>query len=142
LEAVRTKVGVKGIVYIVIDACHAGSSYRGDEEEDCVYVRGTDIGFSKTGKLYAPRIDRRGNFGIVSEKGMSPVYLLEACRAYEVNAEIKQNGVYYGPLSYYISQQLLTKPLSFDTKWIEEVRNSMDKDTRLVRQNMVIESSK
>ena len=68
--------------------------------------------------------------------------MLEACRSYEVNIEIKQNGKYYGPLSYYIYQQLLTMPLSFDTKWIEEVRKNMDKDIRLVRQHMVIESSK
>ena len=141
LNSIRKKVGEKGVVYVVMDACHAGSSYRGEEEEDSVYVRGTDIGFSKNGKTYAPPIDKRGNIRISSEKGMSPMYMLEACRAYEVNAEIKQNGKYYGPMSYYISQQLLTSPLSFDTKWIENVRKNMDKDNRLVRQNMVTESS-
>lgn len=141
LVAIRSKIGTKGIVYVVMDACHAGSSYRGEEEEDSVYVRGTDIGFSKNGKTYAPPIDKRGNIRISSEKGMSPMYMLEACRAYEVNTEIKQNGKYYGPMSYYISQQLLTSPLSFDTKWIENVRKNMDNDNRLVRQHMVTESS-
>ena len=141
LVAIRSKIGTKGIVYVVMDACHAGSSYRGEEEEDSVYVRGADIGFSKNGKTYAPPIDKRGNIRISSEKGMSPMYMLEACRAYEVNTEIKQNGKYYGPMSYYISQQLLTSPLSFDTKWIENVRKNMDNDKRLVRQHMVTESS-
>lgn len=142
LNAIRKKVGENGIVYVVIDACHAGSSYRGDEDEDSIYVRGTDIGFSKNGKTYAPPIDKRGNIRISSENGMAPIFMMEACRSYEVNTEIKQNGQYYGPMSYYISQQLLTTTLSLDTKWIEEVRKSMDKDTRLVRQNMVTESSK
>lgn len=141
LNSIRKKVGEKGVVYVVMDACHAGSSYRGEEDEDSVYVRGTDIGFSKNGKTYAPPIDKRGNIRISSEKGMSPMYMLEACRAYEVNTEIKQNGKYYGPMSYYISQQLLTSPLSFDTKWIENVRKNMDNDKRLVRQHMVTESS-
>ena len=142
LNSIRKKVGENGIVYVVMDACHAGSSYRGEEDEDSVYVRGTDIGFSKNGKTYAPPIDKRGNIRISSGKGMSHIYMLEACRSYQVNTEIKENGQYYGPLSYYISQQLLTSPLSFDTKWIENVRRNMDKDTRLVRQNMVTESSK
>ena len=142
LNTIRRKVGEKGIVYVVMDACHAGSSYRGEEEQDSVYVRGTEIGFSKTGKKYTPRINRSGNLLITSEDGMAPIYMLEACRSYEVNIEIKQNGAFHGPLSYYIGQQLLTKPLSFDINWIEEVQSNMDKDIRLVRQHMVIESSK
>ena len=124
-----------------MDACHAGSSYRGEEEQDSVYVRGTEIGFSKTGKTYTPRINRSGNVRIGTEKGMAPIFMLESCRSYEVNLEIKQNGNYYGPMSYYICQQLLTTPMSFDTNWIEGVRKNMDKDIRLVRQHMVIESS-
>lgn len=141
LNNIRRKVGETGIVYVVMDACHAGSSYRGEEEQDSVYVRGTEIGFSKTGKTYTPRINRNGNVRIDTEKGMAPIFMLESCRSYEVNLEIKQNGNYYGPMSYYISQQLLTMPMSFDTNWIEGVRKSMDKDIRLVRQHMVIESS-
>lgn len=142
LNVIRKKVGENGIVYVAIDACHAGSSYRGNEADDSVYIRGTDIGFSKSGKPYTPKIDKRGNIRISTENGMAPIVMLEACRSYEVNTEIKQNGQYYGPMSYYISRQLLTTPLAFDTKWIEEVRKGMDKDTRLVRQNMVTESSK
>ena len=142
LNAIRKNVGENGIVYVVIDACHAGASYRGNEIEDSVYIRGTDIGFSKSGKQYAPKIDKRGNIRISTENGMAPIVMLEACRSYKVNTEIKQNGQYYGPMSYYICQQLLTTTLSFDTKWIEEVRKNMNKDIRLVRQNMVTESSK
>ena len=141
LNSIRKKVGEKGVVYVVIDACHAGSSYRGEEEDDSVYVRGTDIGFSKNRKPYTPPIDKRGNIRVSSGKGMSHIYMLEACRSYQVNTEIKENGQYCGPLSYYISQQLLTSPLSFDTKWIENVRKNMDNDKRLVRQHMVTESS-
>ena len=142
LNAIRRKAGESGIVYVSMDACHAGSSYRGEEEQDSVYVRGTEIGFSKTGKTYTPRINRSGSVRIDTEKGMAPIYMLESCRSYEVNLEIKQDGNYYGPMSYYISQQLLTMPMSFDTNWIEEVRKNMDKDIRLVRQHMVIESTK
>ena len=145
LNAIRRKAGETGVVYVVMDACHAGSSYRGEEEQDSVYVRGTEIGFSKTGKTYTPRINRSGNILITSEDGMSPIYMLEACRSYQVNIEIKQNDTFYGPLSYYIGLQLLTKTLSFDTNWIGEVRTCMENDFRLRiprQQDMVIESSK
>jgi hypothetical protein len=39
LKDIREKVGPKGFVYVVIDACHAGSSYRGDEDEDSIITR-------------------------------------------------------------------------------------------------------
>lgn len=142
LDAIRTKVGATGMVYVVIDACHAGSSYRGEEDTDSVYVRGTDIGFSQSGKTYAPKIDKRGNIRVTSRPDMAPLYMLEACRSYEVNTEIKQENLFYGPLSYYISQELLTSTLSTDTNWIENVRKKIDKDTRLIRQHMVTESSR
>lgn len=142
LISIRRKAGTTGIVYVAMDACHAGFSYRGEEEQDSVYVRGTEIGFSKTGKTYAPRINRSGNVRIDTEKGMAPIFMLESCRSYEVNLEIKQDGNYYGPMSYYISQQLLTSSLSFDINWIEQVQKCMKKDKRLKdRQHMVIESS-
>ena len=142
LDAIRTKAGTNGIVYVVMDACHAGSSYRGEEDVDSAFVRGSDIGFSLSGKTYTPKIDKRGNIRIAAKTNMASVYMLEACRSYEVNIEIKQGNMYYGPLSYYISQELLTSTLSFDTKWIDNVRTNMDKDIRLVRQHMVTESSK
>lgn len=146
LNSIRRKIGEEGVVYVVLDACHAGSAFRGEEEQDSVYVRGTEIGFSKNGKSYdlpKDKLDKRGNIRVFSEIGMSPIFILEACRSYEVNIEIKQNGTFYGSLSYYIVQQLLTNSLSFNIKWIEEVRKSMKNDIRLkVRQNMVVESSK
>lgn len=141
LNSIRKMLGPTGIVYVVIDACHAGSSYRGDEICDSVYARGTDIGFSRSGKTFTPKIDKRGNIRILTEKGMAPICMLEACRSYEVNTEIMQDGNYYGPLTYYISRQLLTSTLTSDTKWVEEVRKNMDKDIRLVRQHMVSETT-
>lgn len=141
LSSLRTKLGPTGILYVVMDACHAGSTYRGDDVEDSTFVRGTDLGFSRSGKTYAPRIDKRSNISLTSLPNAAPIYMVEACRAYEVNTEIKENDCYYGPLSYYIIQELLTTPLSFDTKWIEQVRKNMDKDIRLIRQHLVLESS-
>ena len=142
LISIRRKVGKTGVIYVVVDACHAGSTYRGEDDDD-LFERGTNEGFSKTGKPYLGfYTDTREILKVEDHNDLAPIYILEACRHYQVNTEIKQDGIYYGPLSYYISRQLLTTPLSFDTKWIEEVRENFNKDIRLTRQDMVIESSK
>lgn len=140
VDAIRKKVGPKGCVYVIIDACHAGTSYR-SEEDDYTYTRGTALGFSKQGKPYLPRIDKRGAFRVPTANGMAKLVMLEACRSYETNTEIIQEGKYYGSLSYYIYAYLLTSPLTSDIKWVEEVRRNMDRDSRLIKQHLVIEQS-
>lgn len=141
LKNIRSKLGPQGFVYVVIDACHAGSSYRGDEEEDSVVIRGTDKGFTKSNKQYAPRIDKRGKIKIEKSVSMANIYIIEACRSYQVNSEIQVNGEFYGPLSFYINEVLKTKNKISNAQWVEDVRRLMDKDKRLVRQNVVIETS-
>lgn len=141
LCSIRNKVGNKGFVYVVIDACHAGSSYRGDEEDDSIIVRGTNRGFSPSGKQFAPRIDKRGKIRVEKSASMANICILEACRSYQVNSEILEDGVYYGSLSFYVNKVLKSTPLGSDMSWIEKVRRLMDSDVRLVRQNIVIETS-
>lgn len=139
-NAIRTIIGSNGFLYVVIDACHAGSSYRGEEEEE-VITRGTNKGFSASGKMFSPPIDKRGRIKIDNTEGMSNICVLEACRAYQVNSEIKENGVFYGALSYYINEVIQNQPITKDTTWTNEVSQKMNIDTRLVRQNIVIETS-
>ena len=45
---IRKKVGAKGFLCVVIDACHSGNTYKGDEIEDGeeIYISGTRDGFS------------------------------------------------------------------------------------------------
>jgi hypothetical protein len=141
LRSIRTKVGVKGFVYVVIDACHAGSSYRGDEEEDSVIIRGTNKGFSTSNKQYTPRIDKRGKIKIEKSASMANICILEACRSYQVNSEIREDGKYYGSLSFYVDKILRATELNRNISWTEKVALLMNKDSRLLRQNPVIETS-
>ncbi len=138
---IRNKIGPNGFVYIVVDACHAGSSYRGDEEEDSVIVRGTNRGFSPSGKFYAPKIDKRGKLKVEKSPLMANICIIEACRSYQVNSEIREKGHYYGSLSYYVNKVLQTTKLGHDITWIKQVERYMDTDIRLVKQNIVIETS-
>ena len=141
LKSIRTKIGAKGFVYVIIDACHAGSSYRGDEEEDSIIIRGTNCGFSPTGKEFAPKIDKRGKIKVEKSDSMANICILEACRSYQVNTEIKESEKYYGPLSFYVNKVLQTSPFSLDKSWTDKVNRLMNSDARLVKQNIVIETS-
>lgn len=139
-STIRTKVGASGFVNVVIDACHAGSSYRGVEDNDSVVVRGTNRGFSATGKMFVPKIDKRSRIRVEQSKNMSNICLIEACRSYQVNNEIKENGVYYGSLSFYVNK-VLQNTSDLRSSWYKEVSSMMSNDPRLIRQNVVIETS-
>lgn len=146
VSAIRRKAGKGGYVYVVIDACHAGDSSRGndsgEDDDDKIFVRGTADGFSATGKHFMPRLDKRMNITIPNENGLSAVCYIEACRSYQNNVEIKQDGKYYGALSYYICKVLSKETLTKSLSWVSEVRTLMKADNRLLRQNMVTETSK
>jgi len=137
---IRKAIGTKGILYVVIDACHAGKASMGNEEE---IIRGTKAGFTRSGKYYRPKKLERGNYyNIPSSASLGKVVFIEACRSYQVNKEIIESGKHYGALSYYINQVLSNHKLTKDTKWIEMVKDMMGKDSRLTNQNIVIEFSK
>ena len=137
---IRKAIGTKGMLYVVIDACHAGKASMGIEEE---VIRGTKAGFTRSGKYYRPQKIEKGNYyNIPSSPTLGKVVFIEACRSYQVNKEIVENGKYYGALSYYINQVLSKQELTNDSKWVDKVKDMMGKDHRLTNQNMVIEYSK
>lgn len=137
---IRKAIGTKGMLYVVIDACHAGKASMGIEEE---VIRGTKAGFTRSGKYYRPKKLERGNFyQIPSSTSLGKVMFIEACRSYQVNKEIVESGKHYGALSYYINQVLSKQELTKDSKWVDKVRDMMSKDHRLTNQNMVIEYNK
>lgn len=141
-RAIRTKIGRKGYLTVVIDACHAGTSYRGEETEDSVFIRGTNSGFSERGIKFVPKIDKRGRIRVEKSNNMSDICIIEACRSYQVNNEIKCDGKYYGSLSYYTYKVLKSNNnIAWRGRWYEEVIAHISKDLRLIRQNPVIEIS-
>lgn len=140
LNTIRKKAGEKGYLVVVIDACHAGTSYRGDNEE--APVRGTSRGFSKDNQLYRPsKLEKKGNYRIASGKDLAEVVILEACRPYQQNREIQEDNRYMGALSWYVGNQLKTDREWRELRWVNKVRSAMEGDIRLTKQNLVIESS-
>ena len=138
----RYKIGAKGQLYVVLDACHSGTASRGDDG----HVRGVRDGFTRSEKLYTPDYTRETNdyFRIGTKKGQSPITIVEACRSYQQNKEVRERSTntWYGSLSYYIAQVLKKQGFDKSGKWIDMVKQYVKNDRRLRRQNVVVESSK
>ena len=89
LNQLRTKVGDKGKIIVVSDACHSGSGTRGDEDEDV--VRGVQERFE---------VPAERNAGSVKRESMTWLFV-SACKAYQNNFEYRDSqGNYHGMLSY------------------------------------------
>jgi hypothetical protein len=142
-ESLRKKAGKTGYVYAIMDACHAGTSYRG--LNDTIYTRGTNYGFSSSGKYFkAPKADSNAiyHYRLKGTEDKADIFILEACRAYEQNTEIRRKGEYYGPLSYYVNAALQNEDIENTEAWVASVRESYTSDIAVKnKQHLVIESS-
>lgn len=89
----RIRVGVKGKIIVVADACHSGSGSRGLPDDE-VFVRGT------ADKFVIPHPAQN-----VRKKPMPTEWLfVAACKPYQSNYEYRSpGGEYYGILSYVIA---------------------------------------
>lgn len=139
IKKLRTKIGPSGILYVVIDACHAGTSSRANDET----VRGTKVGFTYNNKVFKPSIQKKSHYKVETSPKMSHVMYLEACRPDQVNMEIKVGNKRYGPLSYNIAQAIQAKPISNNAnEFLNSIKASiMNGSYWPNNQNMVTETS-
>ena len=139
IKKLRTKIGTTGFLYVVIDACHAGTSSRANDET----IRGTKVGFTYKNKVFKPSTQKKSHYKVEATPKMSHVMYLEACRPEQVNMEIKVKDKRYGPLSYNIAQALQAKPISTDANgFLNSVKASiMNGGYWPNNQNLVTETS-
>ena len=139
VEKLRSKIGPEGFLYVVIDACHAGTSSRGNDD----VTRGTRVGLSYNNKVFSPSVAKRSHYRVHATKGQSNVLFLEACRPDEVNTEIKVEGKHFGPLSYHIAQVLSGYTLATDANgFLQQVKSLIIDSGRWPNnQNLVTETS-
>ena len=102
LTRLRKKMGPKGMLYVAIDACHAGTISRKGFET----VRGTNEGLTKTGTKYNPPMTNVRHYVITKAPDLAPTMFIEACQSRERNTEVRIDGKEYGALSYNIFQAL------------------------------------
>jgi hypothetical protein len=106
IKSIRTQIGPKGMLYVTIDACHAGKMYMGGLES----IRGTKEVLASKPKRYNLPEDHISHYHIEKGNNLSPVLFIEACKSYQRNSEIRVKGKEYGSLSYHIWQTLKYMP--------------------------------
>ena len=141
---IRNKLGSNGQLVVVLDACHSGTGVRGDED----HIRGTREGFTRSGKDYTPDRTQETNdyFTIASLENQSPIIVLEACRSYQNNKEVRgDDGNYYGAVTFAVAETMKEYPIDADGLWIKKVKEvfaeKLKKRIRRNMQNLVIEKS-
>ena len=139
VKQLRGKIGAKGILYVVIDACHAGTSSRANDET----IRGTKVGFTYNNKVFKPSTQKKSHYKIEANSKLSNVLFIEACRPDQVNTEIKVGNKRYGPLSYNIAQALSANTLSSNAdEFLKSLKFSITNEGRWPNnQTLVTESS-
>jgi hypothetical protein len=99
LQDLRLKLGEAGELIVIVDACHSGSSTRGNKGS----MRGTDKKYqpsnykapvAKTNKI------NESIFGLGDRKaGMAKMISLFASSSSELNSQYEKDGIEYGSLS-------------------------------------------
>ena len=97
LTAIKNKIGDKGKMLVVVDACHSGDSSRGNED---VVTRGV------WNKFIIP-CDKKMKTRKASERWLT----LSACKDYQLNQEIKNPQV--GKLTYALYKSALKNEFTF-----------------------------
>ena len=98
-KKLRTNMGPTGMLYVIMDACHAGETSRIGME----MVRGTSEGLTPNpSHQYNPPRTNVKHYSVEKGNDLSPVVFLEACRSRERNTEILVTGKVYGALSYHL----------------------------------------
>lgn len=122
----RRKIGSTGMLYVAIDACHAGTISKGGLET----VRGTNEALtSRPNCKYNPPKSNIKHYSIEKGKDMAPTLFIEACQSRERNTEIRINGKEYGALSYNIYQALKVMT-SLDKTSKEKFKANIDASTK------------
>ena len=139
LKELRLKIGTKGLIYVVIDACHAGTASRGNDE----ITRGTYVGFTKNNKVFRPSKDNTSHYSIRHQAKQADLVCFEACRADQVNTEVRVNGIQYGSLSFHLAKVLSKTPIGRNPDIIiRSLRKTiLQSGIWPSNQNLVIESS-
>lgn len=139
INKLRKKVGGKGIIYVTIDGCHAGTASRGNDD----MVRGTHVGFSPNNKVFKPSKDHRSHYVLTHDSKLADIVFFEACRADQLNMEVKADGQQYGALSFHLAKALSKTAIDRQAK---EIIQALQSEIHQLgkwpsNQNLVIETS-
>lgn len=128
LNAIRDKIGAKGKMLVVIDACHSGDGTRGDDGE---VVRGVeDIFDAIKSFIWGTSSSDKGNKKVVNpnaKENRERWITLSACRSDQVNIEMKRPTV--GKLTYALCEVLKNGVKGNNEEFIRRIRKFVNVNT-------------
>lgn len=128
LNAIRDKIGEKGKMLVVIDACHSGDGTRGDDGE---VVRGVEEIFDAIKSFIwgAPTSDK-GKGKVVNPNAIENKerwITISACQSDQVNIEMKSPAV--GKLTYALWKELKNRDKVNNDEFIRRIRKFVNRNT-------------
>lgn len=138
LNAIRNKIGAKGKLLVVIDACHSGDGTRGNEDEAVRGVEDTLVVDSQNARgLYETFeaiksffMGDNGKENVINTKAKPRAerwITISACRSDQVNVEMKSPTV--GKLTYALWQELKKNVKMDNEEFMRRIRKFVNRNT-------------
>ena len=138
LNAIRNKIGAKGKLLVVIDACHSGDGTRGDDDEIVRGVEDTLVVDSQNARGLYETFEAIRSF-FVGDNGKENVIntkakplaerwiTISACRSDQVNIEMKSPTV--GKLTYALWTELKNVDKVGNDEFMKRIRKFVNRNT-------------
>ena len=131
LNAIRHKIGAKGKLLVVIDACHSGDGTRGDNDEvvrgvedtlvvDSLNGRGLYETFEMLKSLFMGDYDKEKIINDKAKPLAARWITISACRSDQVNFEMKKPAV--GKLTYALWTELKNSDKVSNGEFMKRIR--------------------
>ena len=138
LNAIRNKIGAKGKLLVVIDACHSGDGTRGEDDEIARGVEDTLVVDSQNARgLYETFeaiksffMGDNGKENVVNTKAKPRAerwITISACRSDQVNIEMKKPTV--GKLTYALWTELKNVDKVGNDEFMKRIRKFVNRNT-------------
>ena len=138
LNAIRNKIGAKGKLLVVIDACHSGDGTRGEDDEivrgvedtlkvDSLNARGLYETFEAIKSFF---MGDNGKEKIINAKAKTLAerwITISACRSDQVNVEMKSPAV--GKLTYALWKELKNSEKVNNDEFMRRIRKFVNRNT-------------
>ena len=138
LNAIRNKIGAKGKLLVVIDACHSGDGTRGEDDEIVRGVEDTLVVDSENARgLYETFEEIKSFFmgdnskeNVINTKAKPLAerwITISACRSDQVNVEMKSPAV--GKLTYALWKELKNSDKVNNNEFMRRIRKFVNRNT-------------
>ena len=138
LNAIRKKIGAKGKLLVVIDACHSGDGTRGEDDEIVRGVEDTLVVDSQNARGLYETFEAIKSF-FMGDNGKDNVInakakplaerwiTISACRSDQVNVEMKSPAV--GKLTYALWKELKNSDKVNNDEFMRRIRKFVNRNT-------------